>query len=104
MFNLGYMHEHGIGLPHDMDLAKRYYDQALSSDEQALVPVTLALIKLSVHAIYLELSNWWNGKSGPISSNTIIYTGEEEEPRNGAEHELVRMLRVELEWLERNVD
>jgi SEL1 protein len=26
MFNLGLMHEHGIGLPKDLHLAKRYYD------------------------------------------------------------------------------
>jgi TPR repeat protein len=28
-FNLGYMHEHGIGLKKDLFLAKRYYDEAL---------------------------------------------------------------------------
>ncbi|KAF2317502.1 hypothetical protein GH714_023231 [Hevea brasiliensis] len=28
MFNLGYMHEHGQGLPFDLHLAQRYYDQA----------------------------------------------------------------------------
>ncbi|KAK1583235.1 hypothetical protein Q3G72_022040 [Acer saccharum] len=29
MFNLGYIHEHGQGLPLDLHLAKRYYDQAV---------------------------------------------------------------------------
>lgn len=28
-FNLGYMHEFGVGLPQDLHLAKRYYDEAL---------------------------------------------------------------------------
>ncbi|KAL2642269.1 hypothetical protein R1flu_009856 [Riccia fluitans] len=42
MFNLGYMHEHGVGLPLDLHLAKRYYDQALETDHDATLPVTLA--------------------------------------------------------------
>lgn len=29
LFNLGYMHEHGIGVEKDLFLAKRYYDDAL---------------------------------------------------------------------------
>ena len=28
MFNLGYMHQYGIGLPQDFHLAKRYFDMA----------------------------------------------------------------------------
>ncbi|KAI6683515.1 hypothetical protein NL676_029428 [Syzygium grande] len=39
MFNLGYMHEHGQGLPFDLHLAKRYYDQALENDPAAKLPV-----------------------------------------------------------------
>lgn len=46
MFNLGYMHEHGQGLPFDLHLAKRYYDQALEIDPAAKLPVTLALTSL----------------------------------------------------------
>ena len=46
MFNLGYMHEHGQGLPLDLHLAKRYYDQALEIDPAAKLPVTLALASL----------------------------------------------------------
>ncbi|KAF9592461.1 hypothetical protein IFM89_014951 [Coptis chinensis] len=46
MFNLGYMHEHGKGLPFDLHLAKRYYDQALENDPAARLPVTLALMSL----------------------------------------------------------
>jgi len=49
MFNLGYMHEQGIlsGKP-DFHLAKRYYDMALETDPDAVVPVRLALFKLWV--------------------------------------------------------
>ncbi|GAV81093.1 Sel1 domain-containing protein [Cephalotus follicularis] len=46
MFNLGYMHEHGLGLPFDLHLAKRYYDQAQEIDPAAKLPVTLALTSL----------------------------------------------------------
>lgn len=46
MFNLGYMHEHGQGLPYDLHLAKRYYDQALENDPAAKLPVSLALMSL----------------------------------------------------------
>ena len=28
-FNLGYMHEHGVGFKKDLFLAKRFYDKAL---------------------------------------------------------------------------
>ncbi|KAG9143870.1 hypothetical protein Leryth_011520, partial [Lithospermum erythrorhizon] len=52
MFNLGYMHEHGLGLPFDLHLAKRYYDQALEIDAAAKLPVTLALASLWIRKNY----------------------------------------------------
>lgn len=52
MFNLGYMHEHGQGLPLDLHLAKRYYDQALEIDPAAKLPVTLALMSLWLRKNY----------------------------------------------------
>ncbi|XP_076904665.1 ERAD-associated E3 ubiquitin-protein ligase component HRD3A-like [Bidens hawaiensis] len=52
MFNLGYMHEHGQGLPLDLHLAKRYYDQALEVDSAAKLPVMLALASLWVRRNY----------------------------------------------------
>ncbi|KAM3268808.1 ERAD-associated E3 ubiquitin-protein ligase component HRD3A [Capsicum chacoense] len=52
MFNLGYMHEHGQGLPYDLHLAKRYYDQALEVDHAAKLPVTLALASLWIRKNY----------------------------------------------------
>ncbi|KAK1565113.1 hypothetical protein Q3G72_019097 [Acer saccharum] len=41
MFDLGYMHEHGQGLPLDLHLAKRYYDQAVEIDPTTKLPVSL---------------------------------------------------------------
>ncbi|CAM8971569.1 unnamed protein product [Rhodiola kirilowii] len=52
MFNLGYMHEHGEGLPLDLHLAKRYYDEALEIDPAAKLPVTLALSSLWIRKNY----------------------------------------------------
>ncbi|PKA64873.1 F-box protein [Apostasia shenzhenica] len=52
MFNLGYMHEHGLGRPLDLHLAKRHYDQALENDPAAKLPVTLALASLWVRKNY----------------------------------------------------
>ena len=59
MFNLGTMHEHGLGLPKDLHLAKRYYDMVLSTDPKAWVPVKLALWKLRAHRWIDE--NWTEG-------------------------------------------
>ncbi|KAL3748991.1 hypothetical protein ACJRO7_010129 [Eucalyptus globulus] len=52
LFNLGYMHEHGQGLPFDLHLAKRYYDQALEIEPAAKLPVTLALASLWIRKNY----------------------------------------------------
>ncbi|XP_011305407.1 protein sel-1 homolog 1 [Fopius arisanus] len=46
MFNLGYMHERGLGLARDRHLAKRCYDLAAEASPDARIPVALALIKL----------------------------------------------------------
>lgn len=46
MFNLAFMHQQGLGLPKDLFLAKRYYDEALAADADAALPVTLALTGL----------------------------------------------------------
>uniref|UniRef100_A0A7I4C8R2 ERAD-associated E3 ubiquitin-protein ligase component HRD3A n=2 Tax=Physcomitrium patens TaxID=3218 RepID=A0A7I4C8R2_PHYPA len=76
MFNLGYMHERGLGLPLDLHLAKRYYDEALEEEPAAFVPVTLALTSLwlrqhysgsflvkvidSLPDLQTNLEEWWN--------------------------------------------
>lgn len=57
MWNLGWMHENGIGIEQDFHLAKRFYDQALETNAEAYLPVKLSLAKL-------HLRSWWNGISG----------------------------------------
>ncbi|XP_077409063.1 protein sel-1 homolog 1 [Vanacampus margaritifer] len=48
MFNLGYMHEKGLGIKQDVHLAKRFYDMAAEASPDAQVPVFLALCKLGL--------------------------------------------------------
>lgn len=57
MWNLGWMHENGIGIEQDFHLAKRFYDQALETNTEAYLPAKLSLAKL-------RLRSWWNGVSG----------------------------------------
>lgn len=57
MWNLGWMHENGVGVEQDFHLAKRWYDSALETNEEAYLPVTAGLWKLRARS-------WWNGVSG----------------------------------------
>lgn len=62
LFNLGWMHENGIGLNQDFHLAKRFYDLALEVNEEAYLPVTLGLLKLRLRSAWNTLTH------GPIHS------------------------------------
>ena len=55
MFNLGYMHELGHGMPKDIHLAKRFYDMAAETSTDAKVPVAMALAKLGLN---FAINNW----------------------------------------------
>lgn len=52
LWNLGWMHENGIGMTKDFHLAKRNYDAALEAAGEAYLPVTLALLKLRVRSFW----------------------------------------------------
>ncbi|GAA5955010.1 hypothetical protein JCM21900_002759 [Sporobolomyces salmonicolor] len=52
MWNLGWMHETGQGVPQDFHLAKRYLDSALEVSSDAYFPVTLSLLSLYARALY----------------------------------------------------
>ena len=52
LYNLGWMHENGVGLNQDFHLAKRYYDQSLATNEEAYLPVTLSLLKLRARSAW----------------------------------------------------
>lgn len=57
LFNLGWMHENGIGLNQDFHLAKRYYDHALEVNEEAYLPVTLSLLKLRLRSAWNTITH-----------------------------------------------
>ena len=49
------MHQFGVGLPQDLHIAKRYYDQSLEHNPEGFVPVTLALIGLQAQTWYQDV-------------------------------------------------
>ncbi|KAI1334109.1 hypothetical protein F5Y15DRAFT_313632 [Xylariaceae sp. FL0016] len=57
LYNLGWMHENGVGLTQDYHLAKRYYDQALETNEEAYLPVTLSLLKLRLRSAWNTITH-----------------------------------------------
>lgn len=57
LFNLGWMHENGVGLTQDFHLAKRYYDHALLVNKEAYLPVTLSLMKLRIRSAWNTLTH-----------------------------------------------
>ncbi|XP_067877796.1 protein sel-1 homolog 1-like [Heterodontus francisci] len=58
MFNLGYMHEQGLGIKRDIHLAKRFYDMAAEASTDAHIPVFLALGKLAVLYVTEYVQQW----------------------------------------------
>lgn len=50
MFNLGFMHEFGAGVPKDLSLAGKFYDMAKHTYPDAALPVHLAKLWLRAHA------------------------------------------------------
>lgn len=54
-FNLGFMHQFGIGIAQDLNLAKQHYFRCREVDPSGLhAPVTLALAALACHLRYLR--------------------------------------------------
>ncbi|CAG8464095.1 3628_t:CDS:10 [Paraglomus occultum] len=72
MWNLGWIHESGIGVTQDFDLAKRWYDRSLASNPAAYLPVTLSLLKLSAHRIW----NYLNGGDNSIINSDDVDDSE----------------------------
>lgn len=57
LYNLGWMHENGVGLDQDFHLAKRFFDHALETNDEAYLPVTLSLFKLRLRSAWNTLTN-----------------------------------------------
>ncbi|KAL1915475.1 uncharacterized protein VTP21DRAFT_6599 [Calcarisporiella thermophila] len=54
IWNLGWMHENGIGVEKDFNLAKRNYDTALEAHREAYFPVKLSLLRLKLHYLWTK--------------------------------------------------
>lgn len=57
LWNLGWMHENGVGVSQDFHLAKRYYDLSFESNPEAYLPVTLSLFKLRARAFWNAITH-----------------------------------------------
>lgn len=62
-WNLGWMHENGVAVQQDFHMAKRYYDLALETNEEAYLPVKLSLLKLRARGYWNRITN---GNINPI--------------------------------------
>lgn len=70
LWNLGWMHENGIGLTQDYHLAKRYYDTALETNDEAYLPVSLSLLKLRARSAW---NTFTNGRINSIQDEPSEY-------------------------------
>mmetsp|Transcript_32742 Transcript_32742/g.36653 ORF Transcript_32742/g.36653 Transcript_32742/m.36653 type:complete len:987 (+) Transcript_32742:212-3172(+) len=73
-FNLGFMHQWGLGLKQDFPLAKRHYDLALSRNyREAEIAVQIALLAMNSHEFIIRckvfLEDYWY--QGETISTTI---------------------------------
>ena len=57
LWNLGWMHENGIGVEQDFHLAKRFYDQALETNQESYLPVKMSLLKLRMRSFWNTITN-----------------------------------------------
>lgn len=93
MWNLGWMHENGIGVSQDYHLAKRFYDLALETNSEASLPVTLALLKLYIRSM-------WGYVVHGDSKYLLVFTSANDE-QSGSGWWSLRRLRDEItrRWL-----
>eukprot|EP00041_Stephanoeca_diplocostata_P024161 m.605447 g.605447 ORF g.605447 m.605447 type:complete len:297 (-) comp22464_c0_seq23:660-1550(-) len=82
MFNLGWMHEYGVGLPVDLFLAKRFYDSAAEASADAKLPSTIALA-------ILQAKMWFEAQFGPLESFGEALIGQA-----GAAEEIARLQQM----------
>merc|ERR1719221_2062661 len=55
-FNLGFMHQFGLGVAQDLHIAKQHYHRCREVDPSGLhTPVTIVLMLLGLHMMYLRL-------------------------------------------------
>mmetsp|Transcript_25976 Transcript_25976/g.55619 ORF Transcript_25976/g.55619 Transcript_25976/m.55619 type:complete len:180 (-) Transcript_25976:2129-2668(-) len=72
-FNLGFMHQWGLGLKQDFPMAKRHYDLALTHNyDEAEIAVQIALMAISVHEFAIRcqvlIEEWWYQRDSSSST------------------------------------
>ena len=77
-FNLGFMHEWGLGLTQDFPLAKRFYDiAAKSKNGEGEVAVQIALLCMNMHESVVKaglvVQKWYNSRA---PSDITVQNGE----------------------------
>lgn len=90
-FNLGFMHQWGLGLKQDFPMAKRHYDLALSRNKpEAEIAVQIALIAMNTHEFAIRckvlIEEWWykHDTSNTGNSNTISSTKKKDSPSSNS--------------------
>jgi TPR repeat protein len=76
-FNLGFMHQWGLGLKQDFPLAKRHYDLAVSGNpREAELAVQMALMTMNLHEAVIRwkvlLENWWYQRESTVDSLPVV--------------------------------
>jgi SEL1 protein len=69
MWDMGWCHENGVGVEQDFHLAKRYYDLAKTTNDDATLPVMLSLGKLYARSYFNKLSR---GKINSIGQDAYL--------------------------------
>jgi SEL1 protein len=64
-WNLGWMYENGMSVEQDFHMAKRYYDFALETNDEAYLPVKLSLLRLRVRSFWNRITH---GKANSIQT------------------------------------
>ncbi|SCU81402.1 LAME_0B06920g1_1 [Lachancea meyersii CBS 8951] len=80
-WHLGYMHEYGLGVEQDFELAKRHYESALELNPALFLGVKLSLFKLELKSWFLWLTSsaerfsWFaHGQAYQKSSKEAFHT------------------------------
>eukprot|EP00903_Cladosiphon_okamuranus_P006906 g6721.t1 len=65
LFAMGYMYQTGKGVPQDLFLAKRYFDDAATASADAIPVARLSLFLLRLQSTWIGWRDWWRGLHQP---------------------------------------
>ncbi|SNX83941.1 related to Sel-1 homolog precursor [Melanopsichium pennsylvanicum] len=97
-WNLGWMYENGIGVARqDFHLAKRYYDVAVATNDEAYLPVALSLVKLHIRAVWAALFRSESSQSAISLLSSYTSSGGGKAAFTEAEEQAAAMQKKEEE-------